>query len=124
MLRTFIRSFVYAQAVVGVVLTINLAAGCTDIDTITGPMFSLGALLVLYSFISSSLVRLPSRLEGLAGIEDAKQLLSGQKHDEHGPSRLSRFAIQHRLSIQWAMAGLILLLMAWALLAFAPPLSG
>jgi hypothetical protein len=120
MMRTIARSFLYAEAIAGVVLTLAWLSGETDLMVFTAPLFSLGSILVLYAFLSGSWVRAPSRLEGPLAVENAAR----QMH-EFGTSKsplrsLSRLAAQHRISAQWAISGALLLLTGWVLYRFAP----
>ena len=118
MIRTALRSFLYAQAIIGIVLTLGFAFGATDVDTLTAPLFSVGGLLILYALISSSIVRFPNRLEGLVAVENATQRLAQQKRAKRSPSKVSTFFTQNRPSIQWIVTGVFVLVSAWLLLSF------
>ncbi len=116
-MRTVLKSFVAAEAIVGILLTLMIASGENDPATVSSPLFSIGAILILYAFLSGSWIRVPGRLEGPGTLENAKRQLDA---DRERPSRwvqLSRIAAQRGVSVQWVLSGLLLLGHGWLLLA-------
>jgi len=124
MLRILFTCLVNAEAITGVVLTLGWLFGEPDLELMTIPLYSIGALLILYAFISGGWIRSPSRLEAQVTSEETVRQIHQEIAARSRMPRLSQFATRHRMSVQWALTGGWLLLTAWLLSSFAPPLGG
>jgi hypothetical protein len=118
-MRTIFESFVVAEAIVGIALTLAIACGENDSSSLSAPLFSIGAILILYAFISGSWVRVPGRLDAPGMVENTERAIEAEQARPPRRVRLSRIADHHRISMQWALSGVLLLangcllLVAW-----------
>jgi len=115
-MRTVVRSIVIAEAIVGCTLTLAILFGERDPSGASAPLLSIGAILVLYSLVSGSWVRVPGRIEGPGMVENARRQLDADRTRAPRWVRLSRMADRHRIAVQWGLTGLLLLGTGWLLM--------
>jgi hypothetical protein len=120
MRRLIPRSFVNAQALVGVVLTVSWLVVDLDLQTAAVPLYTVAALLLLYSLVPEQWTRSPDRLEGPFALDTTARQMSKQLRSSEGMQRLGDFAAQHRFSIQLALTSIFLFAAALLLQIVAP----
>ena len=112
MSRLILRSFVNAQAIAGVVLTLSWLDLDSHLPSISMSLLVIAALLLVYSLIPASMTRSPDRLTGTqasdAEARDMLELLYPSKRMR----RLVSFATDHKFSIQLALTSTFLLITA------------
>ena len=106
MRRLILRSFVTAQAIVGVVLTLSWLDGNLDLPSIAETLCGIATPILLYSLIPASWTRSPDRLIGTPDATARK--MSELLYPSAGVRRLVSFAAQHRFSIQLALTSAFL----------------
>jgi hypothetical protein len=120
MRKIITRSFVNAQALVGVMLTVSWLSGDLDLQAAAIPLYSIAALLFMYTLVPAQWTRSPDRLEGPLALDTTARQMSRQLHPSEGIQRLGDFAAQHEFSIQLAITSIFLLAAALLLQYVAP----
>ena len=115
-----IRSFVNAQALVGVVLTVSWLAGDLDLQAAAVPLYAIAALLLVYCLIPASWTRSPDRAKGQLALDTTTRQMSELLYPSAGLRKMVEFAAQHRFSIQLALTSAFLSVAALLLQYVAP----
>ena len=100
MRRLILRSFVNAQALVGVVLTVSWLVGDLDLQTAAIPLYTVAALLLMYSLLPAQWSRSPDRLAQPLLMDATAHRLAEQLQPSPTLRKLASYSAKHRFSIR------------------------
>jgi hypothetical protein len=120
MRKLILRSFVNAQALVGIVLTVSWFSDDLDPQSAAVPLFTIAALLLMYSLVPAQWTRSPDRLESPLALDTAVRQIAEQLQPSKTLRRLGDCVTQHRFSIQLAITSSFLATAALLLHYVAP----
>ena len=118
MRKSITRSFLVAQAFVGVVLTILWLAGRWELRFMTSPLFGISAVLLLCAFLPNTWIRTLNQPEHAA--------ISQRSEEDHPSANLhqsKRFAGWNRFSIDFILTSVFISITA-LLLHYVAPMPG
>lgn len=116
MRKSIVRSFLVAQALVGVVLTCLWVAGRWESRFMATPLFWIGAILVLFAFIPDSWIPFKNTAKEALIQEASSAALPSTPHIEQ-----QRFAAWNRLSVELVLIAACVLL-SGLLIRFVAPI--
>lgn len=120
MFKLIFRSFVHAQALVGIVLTVSWLVGDLDFEAAAVPLYTVAAVLFMYGLAPSQWTRSPDRLDGPLALDTTARQMAEQLQPSPALRRMGDFAAQHRFSIQLAVTSCFLATAALLLHHVAP----
>jgi|GEM_PF-2954269 hypothetical protein len=118
--RLVFRSFVNAQALVGIVLSVSWLVGNLDLQTAAIPLYTVAALLLMYSLLPTQWSRSPDRLAATLSMDATAHRLAEQFQPSPTLRKLASFAAQHKFSIQLALTSGFLCAAALLLQVISP----
>jgi len=118
MSNSIVRSFLVAQALVGVVLTILWLAGQWESRFMAVLLFGIGTFLLICAFIPGTWIRTPDRLEGSTARQESKE-----NRLSTSPSKQRGFAGRNKFSIELILTGIFVFITA-LLLQYVAPMPG
>ena len=118
MRKSIVRSFLVAQALIGVALTTLWLAGEWESRFMAALLFRLGAFLLICAFIPGTWIRTPDRLK-----DPMTREISNQDLPSTRPTGKSKFAVWNRFSIELILTSVFVFITA-LLLRYVAPMPG